>query len=172
MSKTVHRFSPDDDQIIQLIFKTYFEKEGEKYCLDKLEKIFSVNGKPYHDKRSIKERRMNFLIRNATPFTKEEDNLILKLQKKIGNKWSKMVRYFNNRSARQINIRFKHLERKILSKGCYEENLNITPITPNQNIQNDQPNEENLFQIDGSDCIDFNMDESDENQFASLTDIF
>jgi len=48
---------------------------------------------------------------NRSPYTEDEDKLILELQREIGGKWAKIARALDARTGEAVKIRFKTLDR-------------------------------------------------------------
>ena len=106
--KKVRRFTSNEDAVITSIFNLHLDDKGVDFCVDSLFNIFLG----IHSKRAIKDRWSNFLSMDSAEFTDEDDKLIQSLHKNLGNKWSKISKYFKNRSPTQVRIRYYQMQRK------------------------------------------------------------
>ena len=117
------------------MYKIEYKKHGSnqkkmKFCLEedkKLTKLVSLYGEdwtqiiqflPGRSVRQVMERWKFYLDPsiNNDPWTPEEDKKLLDYQVEYGNKWTKMLRFFKNRTANQLKNRWLGLERKSRSK--------------------------------------------------------
>jgi len=64
-----------------------------------------------------------------TPFSKEEDLLILELYNKFSNQWAKFQKYMPNRSQRKIKLRYEAL----LNTSFYKFYSNLSQIKNSEN---------------------------------------
>lgn len=78
-------------------------------------------------KRQCRERWIKFLCPkiNASPWTKEEDELLLKKYNEIGPKWTLISKSFKNRTDVNIKARFIVLNRKIKKESEFMEKIKI-----------------------------------------------
>ena len=102
---------------------------------------------PGRSVRQVMERWKYYLDPsiNNDPWTPEEDKRLLEYQLEFGNKWTKMLGFFKNRTANQLKNRWLGLERKSRSKGQTKQtksyknnNYSNSPILdspPNQEIK-------------------------------------
>lgn len=72
--------------------------------------------------RQCKERFLFYLdpSLNNTPFTKDEDNKLIQLQKEHGNKWKYISTFFQKRSEISIRNRYKALIKMIKDGSIIE----------------------------------------------------
>lgn len=109
--KKLVRFTVDDDEIITKYFQMY--KNNKHEALEILCAKLGYN----HTKKAIEERYRSFLSKNTSPFTKEEDDVIIQSHMRLNNKWSKIAQILNtNRSGDQVKIRFAQLNRSGLRR--------------------------------------------------------
>ena len=69
---------------------------------------------PGRNPRQCKERWTYYLspTLNTSPWTNEEDNLLLMKQMELGSKWVKISKFFDNRTDAMVKNRFNVLMRK------------------------------------------------------------
>ncbi|EAY22725.1 Myb-like DNA-binding domain containing protein [Trichomonas vaginalis G3] len=98
------KFTDEDDQKLRNVIKEL----GTKNWSD----IAAAMGN--RNARQCKERWENYLSPsiNNTPFTPEEDALLLEKQKEIGSKWVTMKNYFDRRTDAALKNRWQMLIRK------------------------------------------------------------
>ncbi|OHT12606.1 hypothetical protein TRFO_03637 [Tritrichomonas foetus] len=94
------------------------------------------------------DRYINYLregLRND-PWTQQEDEVLIKLHKEIGPKWSKMMRSLQGRSGNDIKNRWhKHLIKRAGNSVCSNKNkalikpqIIISPPVPQQSFKSSQ----------------------------------
>lgn len=155
-SKKGGKFAPHEDIKLRELVK----KHGEDF-----EKISTLM--PYRNVRQIKERWHYHLSPaiNQSPFTKEEDELILSKFNEIGAKWSKMTPFFKNRTSSSLKNRYQLLERhKINGKEVkYDDKQICSPEEkePEQGKKEQKQNEPMIF-----------MEMRDEEIMSFWQDIF
>ena len=73
---------------------------------------------PGRNARQCKERWSYYLSPslNTSPWTQEEDNLLLSKQRELGSKWVKISKFFHHRTDAMVKNRFQVLMRK-MKKG-------------------------------------------------------
>ncbi|KAI3694026.1 hypothetical protein L1987_76984 [Smallanthus sonchifolius] len=85
--------------------------------------------------KSCRLRWVNYLrpdVKHGN-FTKEEEDLIVELHKKLGNKWSEMAAYLPGRSDNEIKNRWHtHLKKREKKDGDVLENEHVETIQPDQ----------------------------------------
>ena len=104
----------EEDELILSLIKKYGKNWSKISHL-----IKTRNGK------QIRDRYINILAPNInkTKFSEEEDNLLLRLYKKFGPKWSKIHNYFKGRTTDMIKNRFHStLKRKFENKDFINKN--------------------------------------------------
>lgn len=100
-------WSKEEDQLLVMLISQEFSNWGHL-----------SRQMPGRTAKQCRERWFHYLdpsIRH-TPFTAEEDELILKIQSEIGNKWAKIAENLPGRSANSIKTRYLALC-KCLEKG-------------------------------------------------------
>lgn len=104
--KSRHRFSKEEDERLIKIIKNYDKKK----VIDWAEVAEAM---PNRTSRQCRERYLNYLNEKTKKgnWTKEEDDIIIKLYEILGPKWSKMVQYLNNRSNIDIKNHFSSIVR-------------------------------------------------------------
>lgn len=97
------KFSPEEDKILLELYKRYGEDWGR-----------ITQFMPDRTIRQVMERWKYYLdpAINAEPFTAEEDKRLIEYQTQFGNKWTKMLIYFQNRTANQLKNRWLVISRK------------------------------------------------------------
>jgi hypothetical protein len=100
-----HRFSKEED--IQL--RDLVSQFGNQNWL------FIAARMPERTARQCKERWKNYLAPslNRTPWTQEEDQLLLEKQRELGNKWARISKFFEGRTDAQIRHRWDLLSRRL-----------------------------------------------------------
>lgn len=100
--------------------RVIFSKEED----EKLKKLVDKHGTnnwiliakhmPKRNSRQVRERWFNYLRPdlNNTPWTKEEEELLLKKYAEIGNKWRLIATFFENRTDINIKSKFQKIQRK------------------------------------------------------------
>lgn len=91
-------FSGAEDMIINKFVQKY--GEGKWFILE--------NFLPNRTRHQIRERYMNYLSPNLkhTPFTKEDDELIIKLVAEYGHSWKTIASFFPTHSRNEIKCRW------------------------------------------------------------------
>ena len=130
--------------------KKKFGREEDK----KLTELVSIYGEdwtkiiqflPGRSVRQVMERWKYYLdpTINNDPWSPEEDKALLEYQNELGNKWTKMLKFFQNRTANQLKNRYLSIVRKnhSLQPNLVENektqtqkfiSLTTTPILPPQ----------------------------------------
>ena len=98
------KFTAEDDEVL----KHLVEEFGENNWL------FIAERMPGRNPRQVKERWMYYLSPklNHSPWTKEEDDLLLQKQQEIGSKWVRISQFFHNRTDAMVKNRFQVLKRR------------------------------------------------------------
>ncbi|KAK8866670.1 hypothetical protein M9Y10_009636 [Tritrichomonas musculus] len=114
--------------------------------------------------KQCRERWINCLnpsIRK-TEWTEDEDSIIISMQEKIGNKWSKIAEVLPGRSDNQIKNRWNStLKRRIQAVKTDQQNINN--LSGNQTVQNN---------IDTENIDFFNFDQSIQMENKGIDEIF
>ena len=100
--KTAKRYTAEDDKVFQIIY----EKNMKDYnkTVAELRVYF-----PSRDNRSIKEHLRRFAPEDYRPFTKEDDEKMLELHNKLGNKWVEIARGINRKNGPMVRTRCLNL---------------------------------------------------------------
>ena len=108
-------FTPEEDQLLLSLV----EKYGQNSWTDIAEKI------PGRSSRQCKERYLTYLCPtvNHSPWTEDEDVLLLQKVHEMGKRWSDMSKFFNGRTANAIKNRY-HLH----LRGHFNDSRNKHPI--------------------------------------------
>ncbi|KAH0788734.1 Myb-like DNA-binding domain containing protein [Histomonas meleagridis] len=93
---------------------------------------------PGRNPRQCKERWTYYLSPslNTSPWTEEEDKLLLAKQRELGSKWVKISKFFHNRTDAMVKNRYQVLMRK-MKKGMLKlpcEPVKLQPVRPFQPI--------------------------------------
>lgn len=96
-----------------------FSQTEDRFLMDLVEEHGTGNWEliaskmPDRCSRQCKERWMNYLRPdlNHSPWTDEEDSLLLKLQAEIGNRWTEISRSFSGRTDAMLKNRFNRLKK-------------------------------------------------------------
>ena len=101
--KSRTNWSSQEDNILKKL-----ASNSEKYNWSKFSFILKTKSA-----KQCRERWKNYLDPNIdlSPLNTNEQKLIIKLQKEIGNKWSKMRKFLKNRTENQIKNFFYKFER-------------------------------------------------------------
>jgi len=142
----------EDIQLLDLI-----ENHGKNWSL------FATSFFPNRTPDEIEERYYNKLNPNLkhSNFDPEEDQLIIELYSKYGNKWNEIAKHFKDRNAAMIKNRYySHIKKKKLnnninsSKGKSHESETITETSSftslSGNEQNSRQNKNNGFFLSNS----------------------
>ncbi|EAX95431.1 Myb-like DNA-binding domain containing protein [Trichomonas vaginalis G3] len=151
-----NKFTINEDAKLQMLVKKYGESDWSTIS----QILRSKNARQCHD------RWFYYLSPklNRGPFTEDEDQKLIKLEKKYGQHWVRISKHFSGRTDTQIKNRWNVLKRRLES----EKSINIpTILNPTQNIipqsqqvitQNSDPISQrmfdNLFELEGVDQID------------------
>lgn len=132
-------------RILRGVKKIHWTADEDK----KVKELISVYGMnwriiakflPSRTGKQIRERYLNILNPNICyrSFTKDEDDLVYLLQKKLGNKWKDFSKYFNKRSPDMIKNRYyTYVKFKINDQCIKEYNFCIQNIIENLSKEKD-----------------------------------
>ncbi|XP_023765924.1 transcription factor MYB58 [Lactuca sativa] len=101
--------------------------------------------------KSCRLRWMNYLRPNIKHgnFTKEEEDIIVELHNKLGNKWSEMAAYLPGRSDNEIKNRWHtHLKKRSQIGQTMLQSEHVGNQKPNHDIENPVENSELELQHD------------------------
>ena len=98
------KFSPEDDEMLRRLVEEFGENNWN-IIADRM---------PGRNIRQVKERWSYYLSPNLnrTPWTKEEDELLIEKQKELGSRWVRISQFFQNRTDAMVKNRFQVLKRK------------------------------------------------------------
>ena len=147
------KFTSDQDRILLSLYREFDETEVSwKRIADKM------GLKP----RQVKERWYNYTDPNIKrgPFSNEEDILLMNLVKTHGTRWTKIAKFFPNRTAPSMRNRYLQLQNQA-RKNNQARKKNQVQIQPMEDISFpfDLPNidnEINLNPDNWDDNTDFN----------------
>ncbi|ELP84905.1 transcription factor WEREWOLF, putative [Entamoeba invadens IP1] len=93
---------------------------------------------PNRSRKQCRERYFNYLFDCGpkSPWTPEEDSIILKKQKEVGNKWTEISRLLPGRSPNSIKNRFFSYLAKSKKKTAFHGHILEAPINNNFTIEN------------------------------------
>ena len=124
------------------IRKGFWQKEEDELILSLIKKYGKNWSKISHliktrNGKQIRDRYINILAPNINKnkFSQEEDNLLLRLYKKFGPKWSKIHNYFKERTTDMIKNRFHSTLKRKFGDKDFMNNNNINKTNNNSNIK-------------------------------------
>lgn len=128
-------FTPEEDEMLKQLVQIYGTNQWYLISL-------RMKGR---DIRQCRERYIHYLDPklNQTPWTKEEEELLIQKVNELGHKWKAMEKFFNNRTHVNIKNKWNKLERirnRVLNSNL--QNKNETS-TINQNDENKKQNSTN-----------------------------
>ena len=162
--KMVHkRFTEEEDNKLRDLVQKY----GENQWLMISSRMGTRNS------RQCKDRWLQYLSpkSNLTPWTPEEEELLLKLSEQYKGKWLEITKMFPGRSYNQVKNKWKTLERRKKAAEINSYNIplksllmqnklyfinNILPVIESLNTQN-IPIKENDSDIFSQDEVDFDL---------------
>ncbi|EAY17668.1 Myb-like DNA-binding domain containing protein [Trichomonas vaginalis G3] len=99
------KFSPEEDVKLRKLIKLLGIRDWEIIALEMKSRTA----------RQCRDRWCNYLdpTLNNTPFTADEDALLLDLYVEYGAKWCKIAQHFNGRSTNNLRNHYKVLARRI-----------------------------------------------------------
>ena len=102
------KFSYEDDEVLRKLVAEFGENKW----------VVIAEHMPGRNPRQCKERWMNYLCPtlNRSPWSPEEDRLLIAKQKELGSKWVKISQFFENRTDAMVKNRFQVLKRKELKE--------------------------------------------------------
>jgi len=87
---------------------------------------------------------------NKDSWTKEEDDTLLELQEKYGNKWSKFLPFLTGRSSSAVKNRWSLLSRRQISDQMSNRSNSVfIAKSPSSDQQNEQRGRQNSVVFDG-----------------------
>ncbi|OHT04218.1 Myb-like DNA-binding domain containing protein [Tritrichomonas foetus] len=119
-----HKFSAQEDQYLRQLISVYGPKNWQTIASQ-------LNNRTA---RQCRERWKNYLCPavNNEPFTKEEDELLFKKYAELGKQWSKIAKFFKDRTDINIKNRWATLTNQMKRKSMLFESLPNNP----ENTQN------------------------------------
>lgn len=115
--KLRNSWKPEEDQIL---FKLVQKNGACKWSSLAKELNQKVHGSaPVRKGKQLRERWINQLNPKVIKkqWTEEEDSELKRLQKKYGNKWSEISKYFDSRTENQIKNRWKMIKEKLVEES-------------------------------------------------------
>ena len=114
-----HKFTTQEDQYLLHLVQTYGQKNWQ----------IIANHFPNRTARQCRERYKNYLspFINKEPFTQEEDELLIEKEKEYGKQWSKISKYFQNRTDVLIKNRWATLTNQMKRKTAENDNNQNSP---------------------------------------------
>jgi len=108
------QWTPDEDQLLRDLVNA-----GHKNWGSLAEKV------PGRTSKQCRERWFHALDPNInkTPYTPEEDAIVLKWHAELGNRWATIAKSLNGRTENSVKIRYKALDRLEKRKKRDAENL-------------------------------------------------
>lgn len=99
------KFTPEDDERLKSLVDKFGDQEWARISREM----------PGRNQRQCKERWMYYLnpSLNTTPWTHQEDLLLLEKQRELGSKWVRIAAFFHNRTDAMVKNRFQVLTRKL-----------------------------------------------------------
>ena len=115
------KFSAEDDERLRVVVEEFGEGNW----------ALIAEHMPGRNARQCKERWSNYLSPrlNRSPWTAEEDELLLKKQQEIGSKWVKISSFFENRTDAMCKNRFQVLKRKASKEKELQERREMYAAT-------------------------------------------
>lgn len=100
-----NKFTIQEDATLQMLVRKYGEQDWSTIA----RALRTKNSRQCHD------RWFYYLSPklNRGPFTEEEDNKLIQLEKKYGQHWVKIAKHFSGRTDTQIKNRWNVLKRKL-----------------------------------------------------------
>jgi hypothetical protein len=100
-----HRFSKEEDSQLRDLVSQLGPQKWSRIAAEM----------PERNARSCRERWINYLAPsiNQTPWTQEEDRLLLEKQRELGSKWTQISKFFDGRTDIHIKHRWLILSRKL-----------------------------------------------------------
>lgn len=155
-TKTIRRkFSPEEDEKLRLLV----EKQGPKKW-DQIAKEM-----PGRTGRQCRDRYKNYLVPGFFngQWSEEEDKLLLEMYLQYGSQWSKLSKFFKNRSANSLKNRWnyfvlKKLDRPVNDKNEEKCDNNITDNKNDSIAKEENQQQENKFDTININVVDFQLD--------------
>ena len=124
--------------------------------------------------RQCKERWENYLnpAINTSPWTQEEDDLLIQKQLEIGSKWVTIAHFFNHRTDAQVKNRWQMLARKMKKMRSRQQksyNVSQQTIQPVQ-VRMHQQIPQNIIELQNFNSQEFNefKDEVEEISYMDF----
>lgn len=163
VSRTKGKFTHEDDEKLMDIV----EEVGEDDWVKVAQLMGNKNARQCHDRWS---KYLNPEV-NLSPFTLEEDILLLTVYKNIGPKWVAILKYFKNRSDVCVKSRYRVLKRRRIT-------LDLLKKYPNMQRRKKQRQHDHIIRKKApepkeEDLIDelFNLLNFDEKQFMFVDNL-
>ena len=140
------KFTEEEDRMLSDLVKE-FGSHAWKIVADQM---------PGKTARQVRERWHNYLAPGIdhSPFSKEDDILLLQKTKELGKKWAVIVSYFRGRTSVMLKNRYctlmlrkSALEKKQKCNFTFEQFIEIDSRKYQKNGQNDTKNQEEIDAI-------------------------
>ena len=170
--KPKNAFTEKEDQILKSLVKEYGRKDWSA-----LAKFL-----PNRTARQCRER-YNLYLRDDvsnTPWTDEEDELLIRLYSQMGPKWSLMTQNFTNRTANNIKNRFKQHQRHLKrhswlggSKGVISDQIVLTHYKYYSQLSKERQQQEqrDLMQLPPQHYIQIEQSQIEEPKDPNLVEL-
>ena len=109
------KFTLEDDDTLRCLVARFGERAWQ----------IVANHMPGRNARQCKERWQNYLSPciNRSPWSSDEDLLLLQKQKELGSRWVQIATFFTNRTDAMVKNRFQVLKRKELREQALFKRL-------------------------------------------------
>lgn len=176
-SKLRNAWKPNEDKVLKMLVK----KLGASRWSSLAKEFNSIihDSAPVRKGKQLRERWINQLdprlIRKN--WTKEEDNILIKLQSKLGNKWSEISKLLHGRTENQIKNRWKLVKKNFSCDSSrkqmnYLEIFEIGRVEPNKKFRvDDGESEYSLDQLEKSFTEEGNCYCASEDKLNSMSPI-
>uniref|UniRef100_A0A7S3K3S1 Myb-like DNA-binding domain containing protein n=1 Tax=Aureoumbra lagunensis TaxID=44058 RepID=A0A7S3K3S1_9STRA len=139
-------WSPEEDEIVRRAVEAYKNKSfnEEIYTKDECNWSEIAQQLPGRLTKQVRERWQNHLNPELvkTPWTLEEDLLLVSLQAVLGNRWNEIARAFHGRSENAIKNRWNSKQRRNLHCSDKKKSIPLLPQIYTTDSQQSSTNKE------------------------------